>query len=107
MMTLDDCRSFYAEEVRWAANLNSAALVEPYARVPREKYLGPPPWQIGSPELRALSVSGCGGMTYRSLLKLKSVRLDAHAPGETCVVHASGMCLSSAEPAATPPAPAT
>jgi protein-L-isoaspartate(D-aspartate) O-methyltransferase len=43
----------------------------------------------------------------RSLLKLKSVRLDAHAAAETCIVHASGVCLSSAEPAATQPAQAT
>jgi protein-L-isoaspartate(D-aspartate) O-methyltransferase len=65
MMTLEDCRRFYAEEVRFAANLDSPALVEAYARVPREKYLGPPPWQIGSADLRAMSVSGLGGMAYR------------------------------------------
>jgi protein-L-isoaspartate(D-aspartate) O-methyltransferase len=185
MMTLEDCRLFYAQEVRWAANLSSTALVEAYARVPREKFLGLPPWQIGSPEERAMSVSGLGSMTYGTtddprdlyhnvvvaldapqninngqpsalarwinaldlkagdrayhlgcgvgyytaiiaevvggsgsvlgslepllakafangtLLKLKSVRIDAHAPQETCVVHTSGVCLSSAEPAAT------
>jgi protein-L-isoaspartate(D-aspartate) O-methyltransferase len=31
------------------------------------------------------------------LLKLKSVRRDAHEPGETCVVHTTGACLSMAE----------
>ena len=66
MMTLDDCRLFYAQEVRLAANLDSPALVEAYARVPREKYLGPPPWQIGSADLRAMSVSGLGKLTYRT-----------------------------------------
>jgi protein-L-isoaspartate(D-aspartate) O-methyltransferase len=64
MMTLDDCRLFYAQEVRLAANLSSPALVEAYARVPREKYLGPPPWQIGSADRKAMSVSGLGSMTY-------------------------------------------
>ena len=65
MMTLEDCRRFYAEEVRLAANLSSPVLVEAYARVPREKYLGPPPWQIGSANLRAMAVSGLGKLTYQ------------------------------------------
>jgi protein-L-isoaspartate(D-aspartate) O-methyltransferase len=65
MMTLDDCRLFYAQEIRWAGNVNSSALVEAYARVPREKYLGPSPWQIGSADLRAISVFGSGSMAYR------------------------------------------
>ena len=50
MMTLEDCRRFYADEVRLSANVRSPALVEAFAHVPREKYLGPPPWQIGSAE---------------------------------------------------------
>ena len=65
MMTIEDCRSFYAQEVRWAANLNSPALIDAYARVPREKYLGPPPWQIVSVDLRALSLAGLGSMAQR------------------------------------------
>jgi protein-L-isoaspartate(D-aspartate) O-methyltransferase len=64
MMTLEDCRRFYADEVRLSANLRSPALVEAFARVPREKYLGPPPWQIGSAEQRALSLAGMGSLTY-------------------------------------------
>jgi len=47
-MTIDDCRRFYADEVRFAAALTSAPLVEAFARVPREKFLGPGPWFIGS-----------------------------------------------------------
>jgi hypothetical protein len=46
-------------------------------------------------------------LTSRTLLKLKSVRLDAHAPAETCIVHAPGVCLSSAEPAVGQQASAT
>jgi protein-L-isoaspartate(D-aspartate) O-methyltransferase len=64
MMTLEDCRPFYADEVRSSANLRSSALVEAFARVPREKYLGPPPWQIGSPEQRALSAAAMVNMAY-------------------------------------------
>ena len=50
-MTLDDCRRFYAEEIQYAANLRSPALIEAFARVPRENFLGPGPWQIGVPDL--------------------------------------------------------
>jgi protein-L-isoaspartate(D-aspartate) O-methyltransferase len=54
-MALDDCRRFYAQETRFAAGLISPALIEAYAQVPREKYLGPPPWWIASADARALS----------------------------------------------------
>jgi protein-L-isoaspartate(D-aspartate) O-methyltransferase len=46
-MTLEDCRQFYAEEIRFAANISSPALGDAFARVPRENFLGPPPWYIG------------------------------------------------------------
>jgi protein-L-isoaspartate(D-aspartate) O-methyltransferase len=57
-MTLDDCRRFYAEEIRYAAKLSSPALVEAFAGVPREKFLGPGPWQIASADM------GLGGVAY-------------------------------------------
>jgi protein-L-isoaspartate(D-aspartate) O-methyltransferase len=63
-LTIEDCRRFYAEELRWVANLSSHGLVEAYARVPREGFLGAPPWQIGSAEQRSLSVSGMVKMAY-------------------------------------------
>jgi protein-L-isoaspartate(D-aspartate) O-methyltransferase len=37
------------------------------------------------------------GLTTGGLLKLKSVRRDAHDAGETCVVHAREVCLSLTE----------
>src|SRR5439155_1852872 len=37
------------------------------------------------------------GLTTGGLLKLKSVRMDAHEAGETCVVHTREVCLSLAE----------
>jgi protein-L-isoaspartate(D-aspartate) O-methyltransferase len=49
-MTFEDCRRFYSEEIRWCAGLKSPALLEAFARVPRESYLGPGPWQIASPD---------------------------------------------------------
>lgn len=50
-MTLDDCRLFYADEIRIAASLNSSALLAAYSRVPREKFMGPAPWQVASPQV--------------------------------------------------------
>ncbi len=58
MFTLEDCRAFYAQEIRFAAAVATPGLVEAYARVPREKFLGPAPWQISSPDARALSMAG-------------------------------------------------
>lgn len=63
-MTIEDYRRFYAEEISFAANLDSPALVEAFARVPREKFLGPGPWQIGSPEARAMAAMGMGQASY-------------------------------------------
>jgi protein-L-isoaspartate(D-aspartate) O-methyltransferase len=65
-MTLDDCRQFYAQEIRLAANLTSPVLIDAFARVSREEFLGPAPWQIGSPEQRAMSLTGATGVSFLS-----------------------------------------
>lgn len=64
MMTLEECRHFYSQEVRFAANLATPGLVEAFANVPREEFLGPPPWHIGSAESRALSAAGMAALSY-------------------------------------------
>jgi protein-L-isoaspartate(D-aspartate) O-methyltransferase len=64
MMTLEDCRGFYAQEIRFAANLSTPGLVEAFQRVPREKFLGPPPWLVGSAEARGPSAAGMVQMSY-------------------------------------------
>lgn len=64
MMTIDECRAFYAQEVRFDANLTTPGLVEAFARVPREKFLGPGPWQIGSANARTMSAAGFGQLSY-------------------------------------------
>jgi protein-L-isoaspartate(D-aspartate) O-methyltransferase len=66
-MTIEECRRFYAEEVKFAANLQSPAVVEAFARVPREKFLGPGPWYIASAEQRGLSVSCAMQTTYTAI----------------------------------------
>jgi protein-L-isoaspartate(D-aspartate) O-methyltransferase len=64
MMTLEDCRAFYAQEIRFAVNPTTPGLLDAFTRVPREKFLGPPPWQLGSAETRALSAAGMMQMAY-------------------------------------------
>jgi protein-L-isoaspartate(D-aspartate) O-methyltransferase len=49
MSDLDLARAYFAEELRAVANLQSEALVTAFAKVPRERFLGPGPWQISSP----------------------------------------------------------
>jgi len=51
-MTIEQARRWYAEELRAVAHLESDAVVEAFARVPREVFLGAGPWLIPrSPEL--------------------------------------------------------
>jgi protein-L-isoaspartate(D-aspartate) O-methyltransferase len=57
-MNLEDCRRFYSEEIKFAANLRSPALIAAYARVPREEFLGVPPWHVASPEQIGLALMG-------------------------------------------------
>ena len=64
MMTIEECRNFYAQEVRFAASLTTPGLVEAFAKVPREKFLGPGPWQLGSADGRALSAAGLMQLSY-------------------------------------------
>jgi protein-L-isoaspartate(D-aspartate) O-methyltransferase len=46
MSALDDYRRFFAEEIQVVANLQTSALVDALATVPREKFLPPGPWMI-------------------------------------------------------------
>jgi len=50
-MTLAEIRQFYSEEIRLAAPLRSQAVIDAFARVPREEFLGAGPWRIASGEI--------------------------------------------------------
>jgi protein-L-isoaspartate(D-aspartate) O-methyltransferase len=45
--TLEAARAWFAEDLRVAAGISSEAVVNAFARVPREKFIGPPPWRVG------------------------------------------------------------
>ncbi len=62
-MTLDECRRFFADEIRFVANIRSPVLVAAFAYVPREHFLGPGPWDIDTPD-RGLSASGTVEVAY-------------------------------------------
>ena len=49
MSDLATLRRFYAEELRAVSAIRSGALVQAFATVPREHYLGAGPWQILAP----------------------------------------------------------
>jgi len=78
-MSLDDCRRFYAEEIQYAANLRSQVLVDAFARVPRENFLGPGPWQIGVADLatgRAVDYQTTASADPRHLYHNVTIALD-------------------------------
>jgi len=43
---LNNIRRYFAEEIRAVANIRSEALIDAFAKVPREHFLGPGPWRI-------------------------------------------------------------
>ena len=47
---LRDALRFYAEELRFSAPLEREEVVEAFSAVRRERFLGPPPWRIASPD---------------------------------------------------------
>jgi protein-L-isoaspartate(D-aspartate) O-methyltransferase len=49
MTRLAEIRNWYAEELQFIMNIDSQEVVKAFATVPREKFLGPGPWEIRSP----------------------------------------------------------
>jgi len=49
----DGRRERYAEELAYAGHLTSPAVIRAFARVPRERFLGPGPWRIYQPYTRS------------------------------------------------------
>lgn len=66
-MTIDECRHFYAEEVRFTGNITSPELIGAFARVPREKFLGPGPWEIASADIRGTSAAAGIQTSYTTI----------------------------------------
>ena len=58
MSELDDIRRAYAQAILAAANVRSDRLAAAFAKVPRERFLGPGPWQILDPNSRDAEYRG-------------------------------------------------
>src|SRR5258706_14226972 len=57
MLTIEQARRAYAEEIRAISEIRCDALIEGLGRVPREVFLGPGPWRIVRP-MRMSWISG-------------------------------------------------
>ncbi len=55
---LDEARRFYAEEIRFVADLERDEVAQVFSRVPRERFLGPPPWKMMTPRNGYRDVAG-------------------------------------------------
>jgi protein-L-isoaspartate(D-aspartate) O-methyltransferase len=62
-MDIVDARAWYAEDLRVAAGLTNDAIVAAFARVPRETFIGPPPWRVGT---RLTGTGACSAGEYRT-----------------------------------------
>ena len=67
VLTIDEYRRFYSEEVRLAGNIRSSTVVEAFAHVPREEFMGPGPWEVASPDLGAMSGLSAKQVSYTLL----------------------------------------
>lgn len=89
-MTLEDCRRFYAEEIRLSANIRSEAMISAFAKVARENFLGPGPWRAASVDL------GVGSTTYAETASDDPRHLYHNVP----VALDTGRDLNNGQPAA-------
>ena len=63
MEPVEQARKWYAAELRFTARVRSFAVVNSFATVPREQFVGPGPWRIKSP--MDLAETGLPMMTIR------------------------------------------
>jgi len=68
MTTLDLRRRFFAEELEAVCKLRSSRLVDAFATVPREQYLGPGPWMVlaESPYMPGAASFAAAGLSLRA-----------------------------------------
>ncbi|MGH7043166.1 MAG: protein-L-isoaspartate O-methyltransferase family protein, partial [Acetobacteraceae bacterium] len=74
--TIEGARRAYAEELRATAAVRWQAVVEAFATVPRERFLGPGPWRIRSPShpTRSSSIKNPQSVYRDALVVLDAAR---------------------------------
>jgi protein-L-isoaspartate(D-aspartate) O-methyltransferase len=75
-MDIELAREFYAEEVRVAAHLRTPALAAAFARVARERFLPPGPWQLCGPSGLAMDYWTTEGDDPRHVYHNVAVAID-------------------------------
>jgi protein-L-isoaspartate(D-aspartate) O-methyltransferase len=55
---IEEARRYYAQEVRLAGHLQRPEVVQAFATVPREVFLGPPPWTLASERAGYVELEG-------------------------------------------------
>jgi protein-L-isoaspartate(D-aspartate) O-methyltransferase len=70
-LIIEQVRRFYAEEIRAVTNIDSTDLVNAFASVPRENFLGPPPWHY-------CSGASLKRPTYRTTTEVRDLYHDVH-----------------------------
>jgi len=95
MSTVEEHRRFYAEFIVRSSDSSDERLISAFAQVPREKYLGPGPWQvfIGSGYIPTISADPC--LLYQDVLI--GLATDRRINNGQPSLHA--LCLSAAAPA--------
>ena len=71
-MNPEEIRAQYAENLRTIANLRTDAIVEAFARIRREEFLGPPPWQVGQSQ----SCNAAAPFSVTTSAKLEDIYQD-------------------------------
>lgn len=64
LTALEKSRHFYAQEIRFVANLRSPVVIDAFRHVPREQFFGAPPWIVTSGEPLSLASMGLRPSTY-------------------------------------------
>jgi protein-L-isoaspartate(D-aspartate) O-methyltransferase len=53
---IEHARHWFAEDLRVAAGITTPSIMQAFARVAREKFVGPPPWRVGKRPMRMSGV---------------------------------------------------
>lgn len=76
--SLAQVRNWYAEELRFAGPVESEAVVQAFASVPRERFLGPGPWRVRDDATRGDGYQTTADADPRHVYHNVLVALDAH-----------------------------
>jgi len=105
--SLAEARRQFAEELRVVAHIQDERVIDAFATVPRERFVGPGPWRLpnffdgywttsarNDEEAGALARALADPVGQRAV---KCLRRDRHDADESCWLNGDGWCLSKRE----------